>query len=186
MTTRYLVDCDVEELDLAIPREHLQALVDYFDGRHDGERAVAEAISRGGELCFESRGGRLILELAGDAYRARDLDLIDDREGEFFEKVVVNLFRAYRGELRCRLRWAEARSGQREEWLDVVVERGHSTWPSGTAGAWLPRRPALPAPEPEPDAGAVALEEIAAKLEEAERYFAEYLRLKSQRGLAKG
>lgn len=179
---RYLVDCDVEELDLAIPREHVTALVDYFDGQKEGERGVAQAVMRGNELSFEARGGRMTLKLEGAAFRAWDLELLDDREGEFFEQVVVNLFRAYRGNLRCRLRWGQARAGAQGEWLNVVVEGGRSSWPSGATGGWLPR----PQPAAADQDGAEALEEILAKLEEAERYFSEYLRLKNQRGVAKG
>lgn len=187
MTTRYLVDCDLEEMELAIPREHVEGLLDYFDGRHEGDRGVAEAVLDGSELRFEARGGRLMLELRAELFHVRDLEIMDDREGEFFERVVVNLFRAYRGLLRCRVRWAQARSGVRDEWLDVVIERGRSTWPSGAAGGWL-----VPAPAEQPQEqealsadNADALEEVVAKLEEAERHFSEYLRLKSQRGLSK-
>ncbi len=189
--TRYLVDCELEELDLEIPREHASALAAYFDGRHEGERGAATARATAGELRFEAQGGRLLLELDEDhRFRARDLELTGDPDGRFFESVVVNLFRAYKGTLAGRVRWS-SRGGQAQPdaWLQVKVRDGHSTWPSGAAGKWLAR----PTPvrledsaEDGDDEGVAALEEVVEKLHEAERHFAEYLRLKQQRGLAKG
>ncbi|HEY3447862.1 MAG TPA: hypothetical protein VGK67_16015 [Myxococcales bacterium] len=188
--TRYLVDCELEELDLEIPREHAPDLVAWFDGRHEGERAAAKARATESELCFEAAGGRLLLELDEDhSFRARDLELSGDADGQFFEAVVVNLFRAYQGTLSGRVRWSarEAQQPQRDAWLQVKVRDGHSTWPSGATGKWLARPSPVPAPAGEgPEESADSLREIVEKLNEAERYFAEYLRLKEQRGLAKG
>ncbi|MGC4113860.1 MAG: hypothetical protein QM765_04235 [Myxococcales bacterium] len=188
--TRYLVDCELEELDLEIPRDHASALVAYFDGRHDGERGAGTARATAGELIVESGGGRLVFELDEDhQFHARDLELSGDPDGRFFEMVVVNLFRAYRGTLLGRVRWSK-RGGQApaqpqaDAWLQVKVRDGHSTWPSGPAGKWLARPTPVPA---ESEESLDAIEEIVNKLEEAERHFAEYLRLKQQRsGLAKG
>jgi len=182
--TRYLVDCELEELELEIPREHAQDLAAYFDGRHEGERGAAQAQLEPHELRLEAEGGRLALVLEGRTWRARDLELMGDRNGEFFESVVVNLLRAYRGRLIGRVRWSASGAGQGAAWLDVRVEDGRSTWPSGAVGKWMSGRPRQHLAE-EAESASDSLEEVFAKLEEAERHFAEYLRLKQQRSVAK-
>lgn len=186
--TRFLVDCELETMELHIPREHVEGLVAWFDGQHDGERGAATASASGQELRFEGRGGRLTLRLSGTSYAARDLEVADDREGEFLETVVVNLFRAYRGTLGCRVRWGAKPGARPGDWLEVRVERGRSSWPSGPVGRWLAgpgEAEAEEGGEQSPES-VEALEEILAKLEEAERHFSEYLRLKQQRSVAKG
>jgi hypothetical protein len=177
----YLLDCDVEELALRIPRDHVQDLAAHFDGGHEGERAAARAVVEGAELRFESRGGRLVLALENEAFVASELEIFDDRGGEFFRLVVLNLAIAYGGDLRCRLHWANPGSGLEADGAEVVIEAGRSNVkPSTQPAAWMARRPA-PAPE---IADALA-EEIAAKLEEARSHWAEYQRLKGQRESAR-
>jgi hypothetical protein len=173
----YLLECEVEELALRVPRGDAQDLAEYFDGRHPGERGAARAVLQGGELRLESRGGRLVLWLEGNEFVAGELEIFDDREGEFFRGVVLNLAVAYRGDLRCRLRWSAAGKGLQAEGAEVVVEAGESNTPlAAPPGAWL----AQPS-EVSPEAGDALAEEIARKLEEARRHWAEYQRLKGQR-----
>jgi hypothetical protein len=166
----YLVDCDVSEMQLRIPKEHAEELVRYFDGRHSGERGCATATSGGRELALESGGGRLILALRGDSFVAEELEVFDDRGAEFFGRVVINLFVVYRGTLRCRLQWGNPMPAGSAP-SEVVVDAGRTTWMSpGPTGSWL--RP------PEPAIDQSEIEAALAKIEEGARYFAEYLRLK--------
>ncbi len=177
----YLLDCEVEELVLRIPREHAKDLAAHFDGGHRDERAAARAVVEGAELRFESRGGRLVLVLEGEEFVASELEIFDDRSGEFFRLVVINLAMAYRGDLRCRLHWANPGSGLETDGAEVVVEAGRSNVkPSVPPAAWM-----APRPTPTPEVADTLGEEIASKLAEARRHWDEYQRLKGQRESAR-
>lgn len=177
----YLLECDVEELALRVPRDDAQDLAEYFDGLHEGARGAARAVVQGGELRLESRGGRLVLSLEGEAFVASELEIFDDRDGEFFQNVVLNLAVAYQGDLRCRLRWASPGKGIQAEGAEVVVDAGESNVRLASApGAWMAQQAGA-----SPEAGDALAEEVARKLEEARRHWAEYQRLKGQREMAR-
>ncbi len=176
----YLLECDVEELALRVPREDAQAVAEYFDGLQAGERGAARGVAQGGELRLESRGGRLVLALEGEAFVATELEIFDDRDGEFFQRVVLNLVVAYQGDLRCRLSWASPGKGLQAEGAQVVVEAGECSAPlSSPAGRWMAQLPGASA-----EVSESLTDEIARKLEEARRHWAEYQRLKGQREAA--
>ncbi len=171
----YVIDCEISEMDLRVPREHAEDLVRYFDGRHPGERGSATASVTDSELLLESRGGRLSLQLKAGFYVSRELELFDDRGAAFFS-AVVNLFVAYRGKLRCQLEWGGPKPAGRRDPDEVVVESGRSSWTSQCpAGSWLM------APAPANPADIQAEEQAFEKIEEGQRYFAEYQRLKRER-----
>jgi hypothetical protein len=173
--SKYLFDCEVLEMDLEVPAEDAKDLVAWFDGRRDPNLPAKAEVS-GSELKIEAQGGRILLSQRGDVFVPDEIEVLDDREARFFEQVILSLFLAYRGKLRCRIRWAGMRPGSAGEESSVSVEDGRSDWPHTVmAGAWL-----VASAVSEADA------EVRTKLEEARRLFDEYKRLKGQRELAKG
>lgn len=168
---KYVHDCEVLEMELEVPLEDSKELLRFFDGSHEGGRAGAKAEQFGRELKIESRSGRILLTQRGEALVPDEIEVLDDRDAEFLEHVVLSLFATYRGKLRLRIRWAGARPGSSAEEQEIEVEDGKSTWPTRVPkGAWL--------------AAAAASEvagEVKEKLDEARRHFEEYLRLKGER-----
>jgi hypothetical protein len=172
-----LTECVVEEMVLHVPAEHLEGLIGYFDGMHEGDRGAARAVFHGRELKLEGSGGHLVLARQENTFVARELELFDDRGATFFDQVVLSLFLAYMGRLHCRVRVVDA-SGAAARLVEVVVEDGRTNWKRAdpATGAWL-----SPAGSSGAEPAESFTEEILAKLEEAKRYFAEYVRLKGLR-----
>jgi hypothetical protein len=169
---KYVHDCEVLEMELEVPPEDAEELLGFFDGSRQGGRVGAKAERFGRELKIESCAGRMLLTQRGSALVPDEIEVLDDREGEFLENVVLALFATYRGKLRLRIRWAGARPGSSAEEQEVEVEDGRSNWPTRVPkGPWLATA-----------AASEASGEVRQKLEEARRHFEEYLRLKGERG----
>jgi hypothetical protein len=186
----YLRRCVIESSELRIPRSHLPHLVAFFDGTPGGDRAGVRAVDDGAELCLEGEGGRLVLESRGAFYVGTEIDVSEDRAGDFFGRVVVNLFLTYGGTLRCRVRWDGQDLGASAEGTPVVVEAGKTDWDRELSrGAWLPPEVAAElelalfggAVNAGEEAVAPLPDDVREKLEEARRHFATYLALKTAR-----
>ncbi len=176
----YLVGCEVLSMSLRIPRSHISDLLGYFDGQGRNERGSARAHIVGRELYFESCGGRLALLLENDVFVVSDLEIFDDRSGDFFEKVVLNLFVFYGGNLRCITEWSPSRVAN-ERCREITVQKGCCSWKMSRiseTGGWLNFSSKYRNEDSEPSECLV--EEILAKLDEAERCYAEYVRLRDQ------
>ena len=173
--SRYLQDCDVCEMSLFVPSGDERALLDFFDGS-DRAGGGGGALSRriGPHLKIEAGGGKLVLRLREHGFEVEEIRLFDDRNGVFFDEVVVALFMAYRGLLRCALTWSGAHVGRWRE--PLVIEQGRCEPPREVvAGRWQ-----------EAALGEASDEEILDKLGEARRLFEEYQRRKLGRRLLPG
>lgn len=187
----YLRRCVIESSELQIPRSHLPHLLAFFDGTPGGDRAGVLATDDGKELCLEGEGGRLVLESRDAFYVGTEIDVSEDRAGNFFGRVVVNLFLTYGGTLRCRIRWDGQDLGESAEGTQVVVEAGKTDWNRELSrGAWLPPEAAAELELSLCGGGGSAGEEavvaqlpdgVQEKLDEARRHYATYLALKTAR-----
>lgn len=184
----FLLDCEVTSMQLRIPAAHRQALLDFFDGTRGRDCCGTRATEQGDELWLESEGGRIILSERGGTLRIRELEIFEDRGGEFFGRVVVNLLITYRGRLRCRLKWDVQGAAAKSPPAEVEVSEGETNWQGDfNRGVWLPsdERAADEGEYVEEFTG-VLPEDVREKVEEARRHFEEYKRLKEQRATAKG
>ncbi len=185
----FLLDCEVTAMELALPSTHRQALLGFFDGSKGRDRAGTRALVQGDEIWLESEGGRVVLVERGSQLVLRELEIFEDRGGEFFGRVVVNLFVTYRGTLRCRLKWDAPGVGDASPPLEVEAAGGTSNWKGEfTRSAWLPEDALVPVEEEEEYVEELTGElpdDVRAKLDEARRHFEEYKRLKGQREEAK-
>ena len=174
-------------MEVRVPRGHAAGLVAFFGGE-GRDRASARASLVGDDLRIEAEGARFVLTLVKEVFVPKELDLSEDRAGDFFGKVVVNLFVTYGGTLRCRVKWDEPAYNESPEGSEVAVEAGRTDWKGDfSIGAWLPDGAVVPLAEGLLEISNPAEEEaplpdeVQLKLEEARRHFAEYLRLKAAR-----
>ncbi|MFN7131584.1 MAG: hypothetical protein ACK4N5_05840, partial [Myxococcales bacterium] len=135
----FLLDCEVSSMKLEIPSAHRQVLLGFFDGSRHRDRVSTRAVAEGDELRLENEGGRMLFVEKGNVLTLRELEIFEDRGGEFFGRVAVNLFVTYKGRLKCRLKWDAQGVADANPLIDVEVQDGKTNWKGEfNAGAWLP------------------------------------------------